>query len=191
MKIKGRPQTQRKDISWILNSPAFWMSLSISGELCRCSASRFWGLTGEPKSDTCIFKIKQFFAAGTTCVFVFVFTLQTVTSLVFLLSLSNVGRKLVAPIFPAFFVGNTAINRPTLTRPGMDRKMEFLAPYTHLNPPSFRGSQWGWLTFNYSIYFYYLPKQANLRLRAKVSGSPVKSCMGTRENASSLSFDEY
>ena len=50
------------------------MSLSISGELCRCSASRFWGLTGEPKSDTCIFKIKQFFAAGTSCVFVYVFT---------------------------------------------------------------------------------------------------------------------
>ena len=148
------------------------MSLSISGELCRCSASRFWGLTGEPKSDTCIFKIKQFFAAGTSCVFVFVLTFYKQWPVwcpccCFQMSVVSWSSQ----FFPPFLSGTRpAINRPTLTRPGMDRKMEFLAPYTHLNPPSFLGSQWGWLTFN-SIYFYYPPKQANLRLRAKVSGS--------------------
>ena len=147
------------------------MSLSISGELCRCSASRFWGLTGEPKSDTCIFKIKQFFAAGTSCVFVFVFTFYKQWPVWF--PCSRFQMSVVSwsrQFFPPFLSGTRLSTVPHWPVPEwIAGKMEFLAPYTHLNPPSFLGSQWGWLTFN-SIYFYYPPKQANLRLRAKVSG---------------------
>lgn len=128
------------------------MSLSISGELCRCSASRFWGLTGEPKSDTCIFKIKQFFAAGTSCVFVYVFTFYKQWPVwfpccCFQMSVVSWSRQ----FFPPFLSGTRLSTVPhALTRPGMDRKMEFLAPYTPLPFWDLNGADWLSIRFTFT-----------------------------------------
>ena len=166
------------------------MSLSISGELCRCSASRFWGLTGEPKSDTCIFKIKQFFAAGTSCVFVFVFTFYKQWPVWFpccrFLSWSR-------QFFPPFLSGtrlSTAINRPTLTRPGMDRRENGIFSPVHApQSPFLSGISMGLIDFQFDL-FLLPPKTGKSTFADKsVWEPPVKSFMSTcaRENDSSSS----
>ena len=116
------------------------------------------------------------------------YILQTVTSLVSLQSLSNVGGKLVAPIFPAFFVGNTAINRPTLTRPGMDRRENGIFSPVHApQSPFLSGISMGLIDFQFDL-FLLPPKTGKSTFAGKsVWEPPLKSFMSTCAIAHSLS----
>ena len=116
------------------------------------------------------------------------YILHTLTSLVSLLSLF----KLVAPIFPAFFVGNTAINgyQPSHTDPSRNGSENGFFSTVHApQSPFLSGISMGLIDFQFDL-FLLPPKTGKSTFAGKsVWEPPVKSFLSTfaRENDSSFS----